>query len=100
MKRLACISIIVLVGLFFSFDALMVFLLSGSLPIVDVTLPATTMMAIIPASLTLGLALKRRRTVYRHCLSIYDAVSELHEKTTKEKHAHKSKLFRRHYQGS
>lgn len=54
------------------FDALVIFLLSGFIPGINVTLTPSKMLAVIAASTLLVAALRHRHAVYQHSLELYD----------------------------
>lgn len=73
MKQFSVAVIVIAVVAFVTwFDAAIVFLLSGFIPGINVTLPPSTMIAVMIASTILVFALRGRRIVYRHCLAFYD----------------------------
>ncbi len=65
------LALTILVAL--NFDLVVVFLLSGFIPGVNVSLAPSTMIAVMLASALTLLALRRRHAVYQACLSLYDA---------------------------
>lgn len=100
MKK-ATIIAIVLIALFAThlFDPIVLFLLSGSLPFFNITLPPSTMLAVLVASTILVFALRRRHFVYRNCLELYDEFFiGKKKKSTPVDDDTKSKLPRRRYQ--
>ena len=68
----AALIIIAVVAFVAWFDAAIVFLLSGFIPGINVTLPPSTMIAVMIASTILVFALRKRRIVYQACLTFYD----------------------------
>lgn len=80
------------------FDHVIVFLLSGSLPFINVTLPATTMLAIMIASTVTVIALRRRHAVYQNCLELYDEFFRLKKRKDDTPTSQAPKLPRRRYQ--
>lgn len=82
MKRFVIIGCILVTFLIIFSDPLLIFLLSGSLPIVNVTLPPTTMLAVIVASIPLVAALRRRVAVYHRCLKLYDELFNTTKKSS------------------
>lgn len=99
MKRSAVIAIItaVILSVVF-FDQILIFLLSGSIPGLDVTLPPTTMLAVMVASTILVFALRRRHIVYQRCLTLYDELFGIKKKNKAAATGTKSALPRRRYQ--
>ena len=98
MKKLSVFSII---GVFFIavfFDDIIVFLLSGTIPALNVTIPATTMLAIMIASIVLIIALKSRRAIYQNCLEMYDELFDSKKKLSAPHQEQVQTLPRRRYQ--
>lgn len=54
------------------FDAIIIFMLSGFIPGINVTLAPSTMLAVMIANVALVIALKKRLLVYQYCLDFYD----------------------------
>ena len=79
------------------FDAMIVFLLSGFIPGINITLAPSTMIAVMVASSLLIVAASSRQTVYRYCLAIYDTFN-VNDKTTTPQITEKPKLSRQRYQ--
>ena len=81
------------------FDQIVVFLLSGFIPGLSITIPATTMLAVMVAGATLIVTLRYRHIVYQHCLTLYDAIFEPKKKNNSAPESStKPKLPRRRYQ--
>lgn len=75
MKHLSTLlAILFLTTLIARFDAVVIFLLSGFIPGLNVTLPPSTMLAVMVASGILLLALKKWPQVYGRCLTLYDQI--------------------------
>lgn len=99
MKKLyvSTITLAILFGVIF-FDQIIVFLLSGFIPGIDLTIPATTMLSVMIASTILILALRRRHVVYYNCLELYDELFGKKKESDTPATDNKSKLPRRRYQ--
>ena len=84
------------------FDAVVVFMLSGFIPALDLTLPPSTMLAVFVASAILLFALSKRQAVYHYCLALYDynvdALFGFGKKNDTPVSDNKPKLPRRRYQ--
>lgn len=95
MRQFYGLSILVVAILVISqFDVIIIFLLSGFIPGANITLAPSTMLAIMTAIVLMIPLLKRRRTIYRLILELYDA-------TTDKGHAEsnqKSQLPRRRFE--
>lgn len=90
------IIIAIILGLIF-FEPLVFFLLSGTIPALNLTIPATTMLAVIVASAILIFSLRFRHIVYKACLETYDHI--VAEKTKSPSYTNKSSsLPHRRYQ--
>lgn len=66
------------------FDAIVVFLLSGFVPGVNIVLAPSTMLAVMIASAVMVLVLRKYRIVYQYCLAMYDAYVQSDTKDTLE----------------
>lgn len=87
------------IGAVVFFDAIVVFLLSGFIPGINITLAPSTMIAVFVASALLVLTLKKRYAIYRACLAFYDELFNSKKKTSKAPaKSTQSKLPRRRYQ--
>lgn len=93
---LAVCAIVILLTMPAWLDAIIIFLLSGFIPVLGVTLGPTTMLAVMVASVILGFSLKRRRVVFNHCTELYDRIEVLIEK--RQKAASRPSLPKRRYQ--
>lgn len=103
MKKLITLAIIAAtILLVVNFDAVIIFMLSGFIPGIGVTLPPSTMVAVFVASTLMMPALRRRRAVYQRCLDYYDSATDqlfgLGKKSDKPAVDDKPKLPRRRYQ--
>lgn len=78
------------------FDAIIIFLLSGFVPVIGITLEPSTMLAVMIASVALGLSLKRRKVVFDRCTELYDRIEISIEK--RQKVASRPNLPKRRYQ--
>lgn len=101
MKYLYVIAIIfATIAMVVFFDAIVIFLLSGFIPGINITLPPTTSIAVMIAStITVAAAAQYRTAVYAKCLALYDAFFFKKKKssnTTKKKKS--SDLPKRRYQ--
>lgn len=99
MKQLYVIGTIVLALIVLSrFDTIVVFLLSGFIPVIGISVAPSTMLAIMTASIILTLTLVRyRRRVYARMLAFYDQHFASHDNTTATKVTTKTRLPRRRY---
>ena len=78
------------------FDAIIIFLLSGYIPVINITLEPSTMLATMIASVILGFSLRRRKIVYSHCTELYDRLISTLE--ARQKTTDRPSLPRRRYQ--
>lgn len=73
MKQLSLtLAVLITIILVVRFDVVIIFMLSGFIPGINVTLAPSTMLAVMIASVALGFALRIRQVMYQHCLSFYD----------------------------
>ena len=79
------------------FDAIIVFLLSGFVPGINIVLAPSTMLAVMIASTVLVISLRKYRVVYQYCLSFYDEFIRTDTKDPQET-KEKSDRPRRRYQ--
>lgn len=79
------------------FDAIIVFLLSGFVPGINIVLAPSTMLAVMIASTVLVISLRKYRVVYQYCLSFYDEFIGTDTKDPQET-KEKSDRPRRRYQ--
>ena len=99
MRYLYIITVILGVCVFaVYFDAMIVFLLSGFIPGINVTLPPSTMIAVMIASAALLFALLFRKNVFNYCLGLYDQLFDTQKEPATSTLAKKTSLPRRRYQ--
>lgn len=97
MKQILVVcAIVILLTLPAWLDAIIIFLLSGFIPVLGITLSPSTTPAIMIACVILGFSLKRRRTVFDHCTELYDRIEASVEK--RQKAANRPSLPKRRYQ--
>lgn len=81
------------------FDAIVVFLLSGFIPGINITLaPSTSIAVMIASTILVGVVVQYRQDVYRLSLSLYDAFFGIKKKNATPAPEAKTKLPRRRYQ--
>ncbi|GEM_PF-6382624 len=100
MKKLSILAtvIAITVGVIF-FDQLIVFLLSGLIPGSNFTVPATTMLAIMTASVVLIYALRYRQIIYQNSLVLHDDIFRAKQNNKPSESLAKPTLPHRRYQG-
>ena len=83
MKQLyVTLIILAVIAFVIWFDAVVVFLLSGFIPGINITLSPSTMLAVMIASAVMVAVVRHRFAVYRRCLSFYDEFFGISKKDT------------------
>ncbi len=95
MKYYYIIFVLICLFLLTHFDVFVVFLLSGFIPALDITLSASTMLAVMVASIIMLPALRTRRHVYVKSLALFDALFGRKKESTEK--PSKAPLPRRRY---
>lgn len=98
MKRFYALLIIIgTIAMTMWFDEIIVFLLSGFIPGINIVLSPSTMLAVMVAGAVMVAALTQYRTIYQYCLAFYDEFFTSDSKTIKESNE-KPNRPRRRYQ--
>lgn len=103
MKRfITPMIILATVALIINFDMIIVFMLSGFIPGINITLAPSTMIAVFIASTVLIFSLNKRQIVYARCLEFYDYITsasfKFGKKNTSAEPNEKPERPRRRYQ--
>lgn len=95
MKKMSTILIvaIALVALI-NFDSIVVFILAGAIPAINLVIPATTMLSLMIASMIMIPFVRRRRHVVNYGVALYDRIVA----SRKAAHHHEVRLPKRRYQ--
>ncbi len=100
MKQLYVIAIIAAtIAFVVCFDAIIVFLLSGFIPGINITLaPSTSIAVMVASTILIATIVLYRQAVYARCLSLYDALFGFKKKKSTAGTGVKLKLPKRRYQ--